>query len=104
MELANISESYLLSLTQEQNNLYIELIALDSNGVKIKVFANNKDTSAISVSYIGLSLNSSFTTVDGIPTLGEIESVAITNFGFTLEGDMGIIKVTADNWLVEKAL
>lgn len=104
MNLNELAESYLLSMNNDQKNLYIEFVLLSESGQKVKLFAHNKNTNPISVEFIGLTLKANFTTYDGVPSLGEIESVEVTDSGFSFEGDMGFIKVVADTWYIENAL
>ncbi len=103
MDLDSLAESDLLSLNHEQANLFIEFTLLSEAGQKVKVFAHNKSTSPISVEYIGVNLKANFTTYDGEPSLGEVESIEVTDSGFSFEGDIGYINVIADNWYVENA-
>ncbi len=104
MNLSELAESYLLALNHEANSLFIELIFLIDDAQKVKVFANNKDTSPISVEFIGLNIGANLSTYEGVPCLGEIESIEISPTGFNLEGDIGFVKVTADTWCIENAL
>jgi hypothetical protein len=104
MNLNELAESYLLSINHDQESLYIEFVLLSESGQKVKVFAHNKNTNPISVEFVGLTIKANFTTCDSVPCLGEIESVEVTDLGFSLEGDMGFIKVVADTWHIENAL
>ncbi|MDO6761914.1 hypothetical protein [Agarivorans sp. 1_MG-2023] len=104
MNLNELAGSYLLSMNHEQESLCIEFVLLSESGQKVKLFAHNKNTSPILVEFVGLTLKANFTTCDGVPSLGEVESVEVTDSGFSLEGDMGFINVFADTWYFENAL
>ncbi len=41
MNLRDLDETYLLSMAHNQENLYIEFLTLDNDGVKQKLFAHN---------------------------------------------------------------
>jgi len=104
MNLNELTESHILSMLHDQQSLFIEFILLSENGQKVKLFAHNKSTTPISVEFVGLTFKAGFSTFEGLPSLGEIEAVKVTNYGFSLEGDMGYIKVSADTWYIENAL
>ena len=104
MNLCDLEESYLLSLTHDHHGLFIELYILSSNDIKIKLLAHNKDTSPITVKFIGLNIRSNFTTPSGVASLGEVEAVQTTENGFNLEGDMGFIHVVADTFTITDIL
>jgi len=103
MQISELSETYLLSLMQDDKNLYIELMFVEEHGKKYKVLASNKNTSPISVEFIGLTLRANLTTREDIPVLGEVESIEECASGFSIEGDMGYINVIADTWDVSIA-
>ena len=104
MNLNELKESYLLSVSHDQKSLFIEFLLLTEEGKRIKLFAHNRDTSPIEAEYVGLTLKANFTTHEGVPSLGEIESVVVTDSGFIFEGDLGVIKIIADTWSVENAV
>ena len=104
MNLNDLVESDLLSIDHEQQSLYIEFLLLPESGQKVKLFAHNKNTKPIAVEFVGLPLRAGFTTRGDVPSLGEIESIGETDFGFSFEGDIGFIKVVADTWYIETAL
>ena len=103
MDITELVESHLLSFTLDYQNLYIEFLILVGDERRVKVFANNTDTSPISVDFIGLHIRSNLTTFDNVPCLGEIEFVNKTDSGFCFDGDMGVIEVTANNLSIENA-
>ena len=104
MNIIDLEESYLLSFTHAHNSIFIELRFLLDNGEKIIFFAHNKEGSPIKVNYQGLDIKANFTTIDNIPSLGEVECVGTTNSGCSFEGDFGFIDVVADTWSIDKAL
>ncbi|TVU57828.1 hypothetical protein FQP88_24165 [Vibrio atlanticus] len=104
MKLSELEKSYLLSFTLDHQNLYIEFYILAEDGKQFKVFANNIDTSPITVNFVGLNIRANLTTSDNVPCLGEIESVFESDSGFYFEGDIGTIEVKASNYSVEKAI
>ncbi|GAA4501445.1 hypothetical protein [Pseudaeromonas paramecii] len=104
MNLSDLEESHLLSLTYDHNGLFIEFILLSSKDMNVKLFAHNKDTSPITVKFIGLNIRSNFTTPSGVASLGEVEAVQTSKNGFDLEGDMGFIQVVADTLMINDIL
>jgi hypothetical protein len=101
MRLKELEESYLLSLHHDDASKFVEFAFITSTNLKVKVSAWNDNLTPIVVEYIGLNLVSNFTNHENIHCLGEIESINASNSGFTLEGDIGSIKVTASNLSIE---
>ncbi|MDR7092269.1 hypothetical protein [Cellvibrio fibrivorans] len=101
MRLKELEESYLLSLRHDDASKFVEFTFITSKNLKVNVSAWNDNLTPIVVEYIGLNLVSNFTNHENIHCLGEIESINTSNSGFTLEGNIGCIKVTASNLSIE---
>ena len=101
MNITDLVDSDLLSFNVDYQNLYIEFLMLTEDRQKVKVSAYNADLVPILVRFTGLKIRSDLTTVDNVPSLGEIESVTKTTLGFNFEGDMGFIEVEASQCNIE---
>jgi hypothetical protein len=96
MKLSDLEEGHLLALRCQQGNLFAEFIFLTEGGIKYKVLAFNAVSTPIQVAFEGPTFKAGFTTLTNIPSLGEVEAVSLSTHGFTVEGDFGLISVTAD--------
>jgi hypothetical protein len=101
MELRELEEGYLISMVYDHNKLYLELSVLSADGGKAQVVAFNNDSSPIEVSFTGLNLRAGLSTLEGVPMLGEIESIRMLPNGACIEGDFGAITILASQIEVE---
>lgn len=101
MEISELEESQLLSLSVDPNELYIEFTVLTQGREVFSLFSHNRDTSKIRVEFYGLSLNAGRSEENVRSVLGEIESISIKESQYTLEGDFGAITVFADTSLLK---
>ncbi len=96
LTLESCINTYLTVIDVEQSRLFMEFQTVDDEGNRQKWIAFNSTTDPIKVDFESLHIRSDFTTVTNLPCLGEIESVGVLPDGFILEGDFGVICVTAD--------
>lgn len=102
MKLIDLAESYVLSITKDQANLWFEMTVLTDDGQRYRIFASNHNGSPIVVEVGMISLKAGFTSSENIPSLGELESIELRTTGVCLEGDFGDITIFADNINTEK--
>ena len=104
MELNCLIDSELLYLNQSFDDTYIEMLFLLDSGQKVKLLVCNKHGKAITVRFKGMQLSARKTTLNDIPTLGEVEGVSYLKGSLSLEGDFGLIEVVGYDILLEPAL
>jgi len=96
MKIEDLAETDVLSLYLDQRHAFLELAVVGSGGARFKVLARNHDGSSIGVEFGQVHFRGNFSTAENLPSLGELESVAVTDNGVILEGDFGDITVRAD--------
>ncbi len=96
MSLENCIEGHLLCLILDQQNLFIEFEVLSVKGEQSKWIGFNSAGTPVTVEFRGMHFDARLNTANNQATLGEIESAARLAYGFLLEGDFGVIFVTAD--------
>ncbi|MDN3685533.1 hypothetical protein [Vibrio sinaloensis] len=104
MELNYLINSELLSLNQSFDDSYIEMLFLLESDQKVKLFVSNKQGKAITVRFKGMQLSARKTTINDIPTLGEVEGASYLQGSLSLEGDFGLIEVDDHDIVLEPAL
>ncbi len=104
MELNCLIDSELLSLNQSFDDTYIEMLFLLESDQKVKLFVSNKQGKAITVRFKGMQLSARKTTINDIPTLGEVEGASYLQGSLSLEGDFGLIEVDGHDIVLEPAL
>ncbi|EJL7832731.1 hypothetical protein NM001_004142 [Vibrio vulnificus] len=103
MELNCLIDSELLSLYQSFDDTYIEMLFLLESDQKVKLLVSNKQGKAITVRFKGMQLSASKTTLNDIPTLGEVEGISYLQGSLSLEGDFGLIEVDGHDIVLEPA-
>ena len=96
MMLKDLEEGHLLALRCEDGNLFAEFIFLAEGGIKYKVLALNAASTPIGIAFEGTTFTAGLTTLANVPSLGDVEAVNSSTQGFAIEGDFGLISVTAD--------
>ena len=96
MNFENCVDGNLICLRVDQQNLFIEFEVLSAQGKQVKCIGFNSTGSPIAVEFHGVNFNAGLRTTANHATLGEIESATYRVDGFELEGDFGVISVTAD--------
>ncbi|MGF1689704.1 hypothetical protein [Photobacterium kagoshimensis] len=104
MLLEKLLDSDLLELTQEYNNLYIEMLFLTENGERVKLYASNRNSLPLDIKFQVLSLSAKKTTLHELPTLGEVEGISWKDGVLLVEGDFGVIRVDTDRVTLESGL
>lgn len=96
MKIEDLAEADVLSFYLDQRHAILELVVVAAGGARFKVLARNHDGSSIGVKFGQVHFRGNFTTAENLPSLGELESVGVTDNGVILEGDFGDITVRAD--------
>ena len=96
MTLSDLDEGHLLALRCDTGNLFAEFFFMADGGAKFKILAFNAASTPIQVAFEGATFTAGFTTLTDVPSLGEVESIRPSPHGFAIEGDFGLISVTAD--------
>ncbi|HHC7385837.1 TPA: hypothetical protein ACN30P_004815 [Vibrio parahaemolyticus] len=104
MELNCLIDSELLSFNQSFDDTYIEMLFLLESDQKVKLFVSNKQGKAITVRFKGMQLSARKTTLNDIPTLGEVEGASYLQGSLSLEGDFGLIEVDGQDIILEPTL
>ena len=101
MEFQDILEGDLLSIELDQSLTYAGLGLRTVEGVNARIDAISLDGMSVEVRLHRLSLRSGLMTVDGAPSLGEIETYMLENNRLTLDGDFGCIELVAGRFDIE---
>ena len=102
MDLHQLEESDVLSISLEQAHRYFELLLLANGGNRYALSAWNKDGAPLEMSFGALRLQANLTNADNAGVLGELESISHVDGTLVLEGDFGDITVKADTVSVKK--
>ncbi|WP_338525155.1 hypothetical protein NUH87_05830 [Pseudomonas batumici] len=95
MDVQELEESSVLSITVDQAHRYFEMVVSLDDGTKYKLMAWNADGSELTIRLGALHVQNS-----GV--LGELEGINIVEHVLFLEGDFGDIAIKATTILVEK--
>ena len=98
MNLKDCVDGHLICLRLDQKNLFIEFEVVSARGEQLKWVGFNSTSSPIAVEFRGAHFDARLHTTGNQATLGEIESTTHLVDGFELEGDFGVISVTADRF------
>lgn len=98
MNLKDCVDGHLICLRLDQKNLFIEFEVVSARGEQLKWVGFNSRSSPIAVEFRGAHFDARLHTTGNQATLGEIESTTHLVDGFELEGDFGVISVTADRF------
>lgn len=96
MKIEDLAETDVLSFYLDQRHAFLELAVVASGGARFKMQARNHDGSPIGVEFGQVHFRGNFSTAENLPSLGELESVGVTDNGIILEGDFGDITIHAD--------
>jgi hypothetical protein len=102
MRIEDLADTDVLSFFLEQRHTYFEMEVIAMGGARYEVLARNSDGSAIGIEFGQLNFFGNFTTTENIPSLGELEGVAIIENGVILEGDFGDVTIHANIIEVKK--
>ncbi|MFC5461406.1 hypothetical protein [Massilia niabensis] len=93
MNLCDLEESEVLSITLDQNHLYFEMVVCAENGANYKLSAWNIAGASLDITFGALNLKGHLTDASGRHTFGELESVSMVENALTLEGDFGDVVI-----------
>ena len=97
MMLKDFEEGHLLALKCDSRNLFAEFTFLSETGTIYRVIAFNTASTPIGIVFEGTIFTAGFTTLNNVPSLGEVENIKSSPQGFVVEGDFGVISVVADS-------
>lgn len=102
MNLCDLEESEVLSITLDQNHLYFEMVVCDEDGIRYKVSAWNTAGASLDVTFGALNLLGHRTDLSNRHTFGELESVSMVENVLTLEGDFGDLVIPSADTSIEQ--
>ncbi len=97
MDVRELEESSVLSITVDQAHLYFEMVVSLDNETKYKLMAWNTDGAELTIKLGALHVQNS-------SVLGELEGINIVENVLFLEGDFGDISIKATTILIEKLI
>lgn len=101
MEFHEILEGDLLNIELDQSLTYAGLSLRTVEGAIARIDAISLDGASVEMRLHRLSLHSGLMTVDGTPSLGEIETYLLENNRLTLDGAFGCIELVAGRFDIE---
>jgi hypothetical protein len=93
MDLCELEECEILSITLDQRHLYFETVVRTDDGTQYKLSAWNPAGTTLKAAFGALHVQANRTDVVGRSTLGELESASFVGEVLTLEGDFGDIVI-----------
>lgn len=101
MDLRNLEETDVLSLTLDQAHRYFEMVFCTDDGRNYKLCAWNEDGARLGVTLGALHIRGNLANAGNRGVLGELESISWVDDVLTLEGDFGDITIKAARVAVE---
>lgn len=95
MEFQDVLEAHLLGIELDESMMYASLHLRWEDGATGRIDAISLDGVPIRMQVHRLSLRSGLTTVEGIPSLGDIEAFSLENNRLMLDGDFGCFEFVA---------
>ncbi|MFL6636823.1 MAG: hypothetical protein ACJ8HJ_31400 [Massilia sp.] len=89
MNLCDLEESEVLSITLDQQHLYFEMVVRAEDGARYKLSVWNTAGASLDVTFGALNLLGSCADLSNRHTFGELEGVSMVENVLTLEGDFG---------------
>ena len=89
MNLCDLEESEVLSITLDQQHLYFEMVVRAEDGARYKISARNTAGTPLDVRFGALYLLGPHRDLSNRHTFGELEGVSMVEDVLTLEGDFG---------------
>jgi hypothetical protein len=102
MDLRELEQSEVLSITLDRAHLYFETVVRNSNGIRYKLSAWNPAGIGLNAAFGALHVQANRTDVAGRDTLGELESVSFVGDVLTLEGDFGDVVISGVTISIEE--
>lgn len=101
LKIEDLTEANVVSFFLDQRHTYFEMALIAEGGARYEIQANNADGSRIGVSFGQLRFVGNFSTLENMPSLGELEGVQTIENGVILEGDFGDVTIHANNIVVK---
>ena len=89
MNLCDLEESEVLSITLDQNHLYFEMVVCVEDKVRYKLSARHTAGASLDITFGALNLLENRADLSNRHTFGELEGVSMVENVLTLEGDFG---------------
>ena len=89
MNLCDLEESEVLSISLDQQHLYFEMVVRAEDGAEYKLVAWNTAGASLDVTFGALNFSGPHTGSSNRHTFGGLESVSMVENTLTLEGDFG---------------
>lgn len=89
MNLCDLEESEVLSITLDQQHLYFEMVVRAEDGARYKLSAWNTAGASLDFTFGALNLLGPRTDSSNRYTFGELEGASMVGSVLTLEGDFG---------------
>ncbi|MFC3457164.1 hypothetical protein [Massilia haematophila] len=102
MNLCDLEESEILSITLDQNHLHFEMVLCTDDGARYKLSAWSAVGASLDVNFGALNLLGHRTDLSNHHTFGELESVSMVNHVLTLEGDFGELVIRRATTSIEQ--
>jgi hypothetical protein len=102
MNLSDLDETEILSITLDQAHLYFETVICTDEGTQYKLSAWNPTGDALKAAFGALHVQANLTDVAGRSTLGELESASFVGDVLTLQGDFGNLVISGATISVEQ--
>lgn len=102
MNLCNLEQSEVLSITLDQKHLYFEMVVCTEDGARYKLSAWNTAGASLNVTFGALNLLGHRTHLSNHRTFGELESVSMVENVLTLEGDFGDLVIRSAATSIEQ--
>ena len=95
MEFQDVREAHLLSIELDESMMYAGLRLRSVDGENGRIDVISLDGVPVQMQIQRLSLRAGLVTVEGIPSLGEIETFSLEENRLMLDGDFGCIVFVA---------
>jgi hypothetical protein len=102
MNLCDLEESEVLSITLDQNHLYFEMMVCAEDGATYKLSAWNTAGASLDITFGALNLLGHRTGLSNGHTFGELETVSMVDNVLTLEGDFGDLVLRSISTSIEQ--
>jgi hypothetical protein len=102
MNLCDLEEPEILSITLDQAHLYFETVVCTDDGTKYKLSAWNPAGTTLKAAFGAVHVQANRRDVAGRSTLGELESASLVGDVLTLEGDFGDVVISGVKVSVEQ--
>ena len=89
MNLCDLEESEVLSITLDQQHLYFEMAVRADDGARYKLSVWDTAHASLDITFGALNLLGPLTDLSNRHTFGELENVSMVENVLTLEGDFG---------------